>query len=66
MKRILVIDIGRCSECMGCVEIAPDIFRYNEATGCMEVVDFSQYPEEIIWEAVKNCPKDCIHWEDVE
>ncbi|MFV0438753.1 MAG: ferredoxin [Desulfopila sp.] len=65
MRRILVIDIGRCSKCMGCSEIAPEIFRYNEATGYFEVVDLQEYPEDIVWEAMKNCPKDCISWEDV-
>ena len=66
MKRILIIDIGRCTECMGCVEIAPDIFQYNEATGRMEVIDMQEYPRDIVWEAMKNCPKDCIYWEDLE
>lgn len=66
MKRILVIDVGRCTECLGCVEVAPDIFRYNEATGRMEVIDMQEYPEAIVWEAMKNCPKDCIYWEDCE
>lgn len=65
-KRILVIDLGRCSDCRGCIEIAPDVFRYNEATGCMEVVDQDQAAKETIWEAIKNCPKDCIYWEDID
>ena len=66
MKRILIIDIGRCSECLGCIEDAPDVFRYNEATGCMEVIDLKDYPEERILEAIKNCPKDCIYWEEID
>jgi len=66
MRRMLIIDIGRCSECMGCVEIAPEIFRYNEATGRMEVADLTEYSLESVMEAIKNCPKDCIYWEDVE
>jgi ferredoxin len=66
MKRILIIDIGRCSECLGCIEIAPDVFRYNEATGRMEVIDLKDYPEERVWEALKNCPKDCIYWEEID
>lgn len=66
MRRILIIDIGRCSECEGCIEIAPDVFRYNEATGCMEVVELSEYSECIVWEAIKNCPKDCIYWEEID
>jgi ferredoxin len=31
----------------------------------MEVIDMQEYPGEIVWEAIKNCPKDCIYWEDV-
>lgn len=65
MRRILIIDTGRCSECMGCVEVAPEIFHYNEATGRMEVIDLQHYSDEIVWEAMKNCPKDCIYWEDI-
>lgn len=64
MKRILVIDIGRCSECLGCLEEAPEAFRYNEVTGCLEVIDLENYPEEKVREAIKNCPKDCIFWEE--
>ena len=63
MKRILIIDLGRCSECQGCIEVAPDVFRYNKATGCMEVIDLASYPEDKVKEAIKNCPKDCILWE---
>lgn len=66
MKRILSIDLGRCSECMGCIEIAPEVFRYNEATGRLEVVDLAQYSKEMVWEAIKNCPRDCIYWEDID
>lgn len=66
MKRILIIDLGRCSDCRGCIEIAPDVFRYNEATGCMEVIDLGHYSRETVWEAIKNCPKDCIYWEDID
>jgi ferredoxin len=64
MKPVLVIDLGRCSECRGCVEIAPEIFRYNPETGFMEVADLPQYSPEKIREAIKNCPEDCIIWEN--
>lgn len=58
-----LIDLGRCSECRGCIEIAPEVFRYNEQTGIMEVIDSSCYGEDLVGEAMKNCPKDCICWE---
>lgn len=63
MKKTPVIDLGRCTECAGCIEIAPEVFRYNSATGMMEVADLLRYPEDLVDEAIKNCPEDCISWE---
>jgi ferredoxin len=60
---IPVIDLGRCSECQGCIEIAPEVFRYNSSTGLMEVIDLQVYPQAEVEESMKNCPKDCICWE---
>lgn len=62
-KMIPVIDLGSCIECLGCVEIAPEIFVYNRSTSLMEVVDRGCYPKGEVDEAIKNCPKDCIAWE---
>ncbi len=64
MKKRPFIDLGLCTDCRGCVEIAPQVFRYNPATGLMEVVDMDDYPAELVNEAIKNCPEDCIFWED--
>jgi ferredoxin len=63
MKRYPSIDLGRCSDCRGCIEIAPQVFRFNPATGLMEVVDLDDYPVALVDEAIKNCPEDCIFWE---
>jgi ferredoxin len=35
----------------------------NDA-GFVEVADLSDYPEDEVNEAIKNCPADCICWED--
>jgi ferredoxin len=32
----------------------------------MEVIDLEVYQEEQVWEAIKNCPKDCIFWEEID
>lgn len=64
MKRIPVIDLGRCTECGGCIEIAPEVFRYNPETGMMEVVELRRYPEGLVAEAIKHCPEQCISWEN--
>lgn len=63
MGKTLYIDIGLCSECKGCVEIAPNIFQFNNETGYMEVIDSKDYDEELIAEAMKNCPENCIKWD---
>ena len=60
-----VIDLSRCSDCRGCIEIAPRVFHYNSAMGVMEVIDFQIYPVELVDEAIKNCPKDCIYWDEM-
>ncbi len=51
---------------MGCVEVAPSVFQYNESNGFMEVLDLDEYPLEDVEEAIKNCPVDCITWEGGE
>jgi len=63
MKRHPEIDLGLCSYCRGCIEIAPQVFRYNTDTGLMEVIERVEYPTELVDEAIKNCPEDCIFWE---
>jgi ferredoxin len=63
-KAFPVIDLGRCNVCEGCVEIAPEVFRYNRETGMIEVIDLPEYPVEKVNEAIKTCPQDCISWQD--
>lgn len=61
-KRIPVVDIGRCSLCLGCEEVCPSVFKLNDM-GYVEVVEMETYPEDEIDEAIKYCPEDCIEWE---
>ncbi|MBW1636416.1 MAG: ferredoxin [Deltaproteobacteria bacterium] len=65
MKQYPTVDLGLCNECMGCVEVAPNIFRYNKLIGFVEVVDMDDYPQKDVDEAIKNCPQDCISWERI-
>jgi ferredoxin len=44
--------------------VAPEVFRKNEETGLMEVIELPAYSEEDVDEAIKNCPEDCIYWEE--
>lgn len=64
-KRYPVIDPGCCTFCEGCIEVAPGIFRLNSETGLIEVIDLPRYPQGPVDEAIKNCPEDCISWEEV-
>lgn len=58
------IDLGACSKCLGCLEIAPAIFRFSESGNYVEVCDLDFYDQEAVGEAIKYCPEDCIYWED--
>ena len=62
MKRP-VVELSDCIRCDVCVGVCPAVFRMNDA-GYVEVIDLSAYPEDEVNEAIKNCPADCIHWED--
>ncbi len=48
----------------GCIEVAPKIFKFNDAAGYLEVCELESYDQELVDEAIKNCPEDCIEWED--
>ena len=58
-----VVDLSTCILCEICVEVCPSVFRINDA-GWVEVADLEAYPESDVNEAIKNCPKDCISWEE--
>ncbi|RPJ70564.1 MAG: ferredoxin [Desulfobacteraceae bacterium] len=62
MKRP-VVELSDCIRCEVCVEACPSVFRMNDA-GFVEVADLSSYPESEVNEAIKNCPADCIFWEE--
>jgi ferredoxin len=63
-KRFPVIDLSDCNLCGGCSEVAPEVFCYNSVMGIMEVVESQVYPQDLVDEAIKNCPKDCIVWDE--
>ena len=60
------IDLGACTQCGGCVEVAPEIFRFRERAGFLEVCELDYYDPELVAEAIKFCPEDCIYWQDDE
>lgn len=62
--KIPVIDLGECVDCDACIEVCPAVFTRNHA-GYIEVIELPEYLEEELEEAIKNCPADCITWEEV-
>ena len=64
MVKVPVIDLGECVDCEACLELCPMVFRQNDA-GYIEVIDLQEYPVEEVEECIKNCPTNCITWEEV-
>ena len=62
MKRPAV-ELSDCTLCEVCTDVCPTVFKFNDA-GFVEVVTLEAYPEDEVDEAIKNCPKDCIYWEE--
>ena len=63
--KVPVIELSDCILCEVCVDVCPSVFRMND-TGYVEVADLSEYPEDDVNEAIKNCPAECISWSDDE
>lgn len=62
MKRP-VVELSDCIQCNVCVEACPAVFEMTDS-GFINVKDLDCYPEEDVNEAIKNCPEDCIYWEE--
>ncbi len=57
------IELSDCIVCEICVAVCPEVFSLNDA-GYIEVADLTDYPDACVDEASRNCPKDCIFWEN--
>jgi ferredoxin len=62
--KIPYVDIGACTMCMGCVELAPEVFQPNDM-GYITVLEMDPYPQAAVDEAIKYCPEDAIVWEEM-
>ena len=62
--KIPVVELSDCILCEVCVEVCPSVFRLND-TGYIDVADLLSYPESEVEEAIKNCPVDCIYWDEI-
>jgi ferredoxin len=59
------VDLSECILCGVCVDVCPDVFQLNDA-GFVQVIAHDTYPEPEVEEAIRNCPVDCIDWEEDE
>ena len=64
MKRYPVVDMAACTMCEGCLDLAPEVFVLNPAGGYIEVAELASYPEELVQEAMADCPAEAIAWEE--
>lgn len=62
MKRPSV-DLASCVDCEGCIALCPKVFFKNDQ-GKIQVYDLEAYPRECVDDCIKNCPGDCITWEE--
>ena len=63
MAKRVVLNQDECLGCEACVEIAPDIFNFDDDTGKAFVVIPEGGDEGLIEEAIDTCPAECISWE---
>jgi ferredoxin len=61
--KVPTVDLKDCVDCDACIEMCPQVFRRNDL-GTIEVLDLSEYPENAVDEVIKNCPCDCISWQE--
>ena len=58
-EREIILDIGPCNACTGCVELCPEIFGWDENAGRPYLKRSTASPEEV-QDIVATCPGDCI------
>jgi len=63
MSKAPSVDLSLCIKCGVCTECCPAVFLFN-SVGYIEVAELSDYTGLGVSEAVKNCPADCISWEE--
>jgi ferredoxin len=61
--KVPVVELADCIVCGICTEVCPDAFRLNDLN-YVEVLECDIYPEDAVNEAIKNCPVDCIDWQE--
>ena len=62
--KIPVLELSECIQCGICEEVSPSVFNLTDL-GYVNIAELPEYPESEVDEAIKNCPADCIHWEEI-
>lgn len=57
--REVAIELGDCRSCMGCIDMNPDVFEWDDALD-MPVVCRSRVTEDEVRDIINCCPEDCI------
>ena len=63
MGRKVIIDEPECIGCGSCADICPEVFKLNKGTEKSIVIKPEGGPEDLIEEAMGECPMSCIYWE---
>lgn len=63
MSRRVCVDQEECIGCGSCQDICPEVFKINEDIEKSEVIKPEGGPEDLIEEAMGECPMSCIYWE---
>lgn len=58
-----IVELDQCILCEVCIDVCPAVFSMNDA-GYIEVKEMAEYPTNDVHEAVKNCPADCITFQE--
>ena len=69
--KTVVVELSDCIKCKVCIEACPEIFIFSDA-GFVQVKNLENLEnlknyedyKDCINEAIKNCPSNCIYWED--
>jgi ferredoxin len=62
MIKLFYIDEEECIGDGSCAEICPDCFSFEDGMATAKVISFD-CEEELVEEAMENCPAQCIHYE---
>ena len=59
----IIIDTYLCNGCGTCIEMCPDVFRYDEANGKATLIDPDPVISKEVYQAAAYCPEKCIEIE---